>query len=176
LGIADAMARWDFQVINDEWHWLYYYENTGLGLDHYINEVKSRPYKVQMHFLPHDAAAKELQSGKSRQLFMEERGLATTVVDRHKVEDGIAAVRMIIPRSYYDEEGCKLGLNALRMYHAEYQEKNRVLSLKPKHDWSSHAADAKRTGVMGLDEYGLKVLKKSDWKKPVARESAGTYA
>jgi hypothetical protein len=33
-----------------------------------------------------------------------------------------------------------------------------------------------RCGIMGMDEYGAKVLKKSDWKKPVSRESAGTYA
>jgi len=176
LGMADAMARWDFQVINDEWHWLYYYENTGHGLDHYINEVKSRPYKVQTHFIPHDSAARELQTGKSRQLFMEERGLQTWIVDKHKIEDGINATRMILPRSYWDKEGCKLGLNSLRMYRSEYSEKNKVLSVKPKHDWASHACDAMRTGIMGVDEFGLKVLKKSDWKKPVSRESTGSYA
>jgi len=176
LGVADAMARWDFQVINDEWHWLYYYENTGLGLDHYINEVKSRPYKVSMHFIPHDAAAREQQTGKSRQLFMEERGFWTTVVDRHKIEDGISATRMILPRSYFNRDDTRLGLNALRMYKSEFHEKDRVLSVKPKHDWASHAADAMRCGVMGMDEYGAKVRKKSDWKKPVARESLGSYA
>jgi hypothetical protein len=61
------------------------------------------------------------------------------------------------------------------MYKSEYKEKDRVLSLKPKHDWASHAADALRTGIMGIDEFGLKVLKKSDWKTPVSRDSAGTY-
>lgn len=176
LGIADAMARWDFQVINDEWHWLYYYENTGLGLDHYINEVKSRPYKVQQHFIPHDSAARELQTGKSRQLFMEERGLLTYLVPKHSIEDGINATRMILPRSYFDTVGTKIGLNALSMYRADYKEKLRVLGTKPLHDWASHSADAIRTGVMGIDEWGLKILKKSDWKKPIARDCAGTYA
>lgn len=176
LGIADAMARWDFQVINDEWHWLYYYENTGLALSHYIDELKSRPYKVNTHLLPHDAAARELQTGKSRQQYMEERGLNTWIVERHKIEDGINAVRMILARSYFDEEGTKAGLNALRMYRSDYKEKLRVLSPKPVHDWASHAADSIRTGIMGLDELALKIMRKSDWKKPIARNSAGTYA
>lgn len=176
LGISDKMARWDFQLVNDEWHWLYYYENTGLGLDHYINECKSRPYPINAHLLPHDAAARELQTGKSRQLFMEERGLTTIIVPRSSIEDGINACRMIMPRSYFDAEGCKLGLNALRMYKSEYKEKLRVLNAKPVHDWASHSADAYRTGVMGIDELGIKIMKKSDWKKPIARSSAGTYA
>lgn len=175
LGIADAMSRWDFQIINDEWHWLYYYENTGLNISHYIDELKARPYKVDTHFLPHDAAARELQTGKSRQQFMEERGLKTVIVPRHSVEDGINAVRMILARSFFDEEGTKTGLNSLRMYRSDYKEKLRVLSAKPVHDWASHGADSFRTGVMGIDEIALKVLKRSDWSKPVHRQSAGTY-
>lgn len=175
LGIADAMSRWDFQVINDEWHWLYYYENSGMDIGHYINELKSRPYKVDLHFLPHDAAARELQTGKSRQQFMEERGLRTVIVPRHSIEDGINASRMIIARSYFDEDGTREGLNSLRMYKAEYKEKLRVLSSKPVHDWASHGADSFRTGVMGIDEIALKVLKRSDWTKPVSRASIGTY-
>ena len=175
LGIADAMSRWDFQIINDEWRWLYYYENTGFGIDHYINEVKSRPYLVDMHFLPHDAAARELQTGKSRQHFMEERGLRTHIVQRHSIEDGINAVRLMLERAYFDELGTKEGRNAIGMYKADYKDKLRVLTTKPVHDWASHAADSMRTGVMGIDEYALKVMKKSDWKKPIARAAAGTY-
>lgn len=175
LGIADAMARWDFQVINDEWRWLYYYENTGFGIDHYINEVKQRPYLVDMHFLPHDAAARELQTGKSRQQFMEERGLKTHIVQRHSIEDGINATRLVLERSYFDDSGTKDGRNAIGMYKADYKDKLRILTAKPVHDWASHAADSMRTGVMGIDEYALKVMKKSDWSKPVSRASAGTY-
>lgn len=176
LGISDAMALWTFQVIAGEWHFLKYYQNTGLGLDHYINYIKALPYRVDTHLLPHDAAARELQTGKSRQLFLEERGFLTKVVDKHKIEDGINAVRMILGRCYFDAEGCNLGLNSLRMYKAAYNEKNRVLSTKPVHDWASHAADAFRVGVMGIDEYHLRSFSKSDWKKPVARASEGTYA
>jgi hypothetical protein len=175
LGIADSMSRWDFQVVNDEYHWLYNYENSGADISHYINEVKSRPYQIDLHFLPHDAAARELQTGKSRQQFMEERGLRTVIVPRHSIEDGINACRMVLARSYFDEEGTKAGVNALGMYRAEYKEKLRVLGTKPVHDWASHAADSFRTGVMGIDEIALKVLKKSDWTKPVSRASAGTY-
>jgi hypothetical protein len=39
---------------------------------------------------------------------------------------------------------CHDGLEALRAYHAEYDERNKVFSDRPKHDWSSHSADGFR--------------------------------
>jgi dTDP-4-dehydrorhamnose 3,5-epimerase-like enzyme len=176
LGIADATALWVFQLINAEWHFIHYYEATGHALDHFVNYVKKLPYTVNIHLLPHDAEARELQSGKSRKDFLEDRGFFTEVVKRSPIEDGINAVRLMLSRAYFDEKGCVNGYSAVRMYKSEYSEKNRVLSQKPKHDWSSHAADALRTAVMGIEETRLWQNIKSDWKKPINRDSAGTFA
>ena len=35
---------------------------------------------------------------------------------------------------------------------------------KPKHDWSSHASDAFRYLMIGLDETGVS---RTDWNKPI---------
>ena len=152
LGIGDAMAIWLGQVIGREWHWIGYYENTGFGLDHYVDWIKALPYKVHTHYLPHDGEARELQTGKSRKQYLEERGFECVIVPRHNVDDGINAARMRFNRMWFDEANCGKGLDCLRMYRAEFDDKHQVLKSRPLHDWASHGADAFRCGVMGADE------------------------
>ena len=45
-------------------------------------------------------------------------------------------------KCWFDEKNCARLLECLAAYHYEYDEKNKLLRDKPKHDWSSHAADA----------------------------------
>ena len=152
LGIGDMMSLWFFQIIGKEWHFLRYYENNGFGLDHYVDYVKSLPYRVHEHLLPHDAEARELQTGNSRIQFLEGRGLSCRVVARHNVDDGINAVRVKFNRFHFDREGCARGLDCLRMYRSEFDDKHQILRPRPLHDWASHGADSFRTGIMGAEE------------------------
>lgn len=157
LGISDSMAIWIFQIVGKEWHWINYYENSGFALDHYVDWIKALPYTVHEHYLPHDGAARELQSGKSRVEFLEERGfvMGGTVngcVPRHEPMDGIDAGRTRFNRFWFDEKKCAQGIDCLRMYRSEYDDKNQVLRNRPLHDWASHGADAFRCGVMGAQE------------------------
>jgi len=152
LGIGDMMSIWVGQIVGKEWHWLHYYENNGFGLDHYVDYIKSLPYNVHHHYLPHDAEARELQTGKSRIQFLTGRGLKCSVVPRHEVDDGINAVRMTFNKMWFDKDGCAKGIDCLRMYRTEFDEKNQVLKSRPLHDWASHGADSMRCGVMGANE------------------------
>lgn len=152
LGIGDQMAIWIFQIVGKEYHFINYYENSGFGLDHYVDWIKNLPHSVHMNYLPHDAEARELQTGKSRIQFLEGRQLKCTVVPRHEVDDGINAVRTRFNRFYFDKKNCDRGIDCLRMYRSEFDEKHQVLKSRPLHDWASHAADAFRYGVMGASE------------------------
>lgn len=152
LGIGDMMSIWFGQIVGREWHWIKYYENNGFGLDHYVDYIKGLPFPVHMHYLPHDAEARELQTGKSRKQFLEGRGFKCTVLPRHEIDDGINAVRVIFNRMWFDRAGCERGLECLRMYRSEFDEKNQVLKPRPLHNFASHAADAFRCGVMGAKE------------------------
>lgn len=158
LGIGDMMSIWIFQVVGQEWHFLRYYENNGFGLDHYVDWIKGLPFRVDLHFVPHDGAARELQSGKSRIEFLEGRGFEMGGSDenqcvlRHNVEDGINAVRMRFNRFWFDAEHCAKGIDCLRMYRSEFDEKNQTLKPRPLHDWASHGADAMRCAVMGAQD------------------------
>ena len=60
------------------------------------------------------------------------------------MEDGIQAARMMFGRCWFDAQGCDPGLKALRRYQREKQQDERSFKKIPKHDWTSHYADAFR--------------------------------
>jgi hypothetical protein len=74
-----------------------------------------------------------------------------TLAPLHRIEDGINAVRMVIPRCWFDATKCARGIDALKLYRADYDTALRALRPQPIHDWTSHAADAFRYLAMTLD-------------------------
>lgn len=152
LGIRDATAIWFAQVVGREIHLIDYYEATGADLGHYVREIVNRPYIYAGHIVPHDAQARELGTGKSRLEVLESLGLkGLTIAPDHRVEDGINAVRTILPRCWFDAKKCARGIDALKLYRAEFDDKLQALKPRPVHDWTSHAADAMRYLAMTLD-------------------------
>jgi len=152
LGIRDATAIWFAQIVGREIHLVDYYEATGADLGHYVREIQSKPFLYAGHFVPHDAQAKELGTGKSRLEVLESLGLKNlTIAPMHRVEDGINAVRTIIPRCWFDARKCARGIDALKLYRSEYDDKLQALKPRPVHDWTSHASDAFRYLAMTID-------------------------
>jgi phage terminase large subunit len=95
----------------------------------------------------------ELGTGKSRLEVLANLGLKhITLAPLHRIEDGINAVRMLIPRCWFDQAKCARGLDALKLYRADYDDKLQALRPHPVHDWTSHAADSFRYLAMTLDE------------------------
>lgn len=150
LGIGDSTAIWFVQQVGREIHWIDFYEASGVGLDHYAKMLGEKPYVWGEHLVPHDAAARELGTGKTRVETLATLGLRVRVVGLNAVDDGINAVRNLMPRSWFDAQKCSAGLEALKNYRREWDERLDVFRPRPLHDWSSHAADAARTMAMGL--------------------------
>jgi phage terminase large subunit len=69
----------------------------------------------------------------------------------HRLEDGINAVRVFLPKCWFDAEKCARGIDALKLYRAEYDDKLQALRPRPVHDWTSHAADSFRYLALTLD-------------------------
>jgi phage terminase large subunit len=150
LGIGDSTSIWFIQV-GQEIHWIDFYESNGVGLEHYVRVLQTKPYIYGDHILPHDAEAKELGSGKSRTETLKGMGVQNVrVLPIHAVDDGINEVRLKLARSWFDAEKCRDGLEALRQYRREWDEKGETFRPRPYHDWASHAADAARYACMGL--------------------------
>lgn len=154
LGINDAMSIWCFQLNRGEPQLIRYIEGTGEGLAFYIKLLRDLANKGDWiygtHFAPHDIASTDLITGKTRLVSARELGIRFTQVPKGEVEDGIEAVRQLLPRCRFDEKNCYRGIEALKSYRKQWDEKLRVYRSKPLHDWASHPADAFRTLAMGL--------------------------
>ena len=145
IGMSDNTTIWFFQLLGQEVRLIDTYSNYSQGLAHYVKVLKDKPYVYGYHALPHDIQVRELSTGYSRLRTLRGLGLTNVrVIPKASIEDGINAVRQILPRCYFDSERCDDGVEALIHYHAEYSDKNKVLNRQPVHDWSSHYADAFR--------------------------------
>jgi phage terminase large subunit len=149
LGHSDATAIWFVQPHGQQFRILDYYENNGVGLEHYANEILTKPYKYSRHVLPHDAEAHELGTNLTRvetlRRLMPKHMMA--IAPRQSVDDGINASRELLPRCWFDKIKCNAGLKALAAYHEKIDDVRRV-GLGPLHDWASHGADAFRYGAL----------------------------
>lgn len=151
LGVGDATAIWLAQVVGREVRLVDYVENSGVGLEWYARALRERGHVYAPLVLPHDAMARELGTGKSRAEMLEALGFKVRIAPRLGVADGIEAVRRLLPRTWIDAGACGPGLKALGEYHERVDERRRV-GLGPRHDWSSHAADALRYLAVAVEE------------------------
>ena len=153
LGIGDSTSIWFAQLNGTAIQVIDFYEASGVGLDHYVRVLKEKPYLYYEHILPHDAAARDLSSGRSRVEILEGFGVRARILGQDNADDGIQAVRLALPRVWIDAEKCKDGLKALKHYRREWSEKRKAFNPRPLHDWASHAADAFRYLVVGIADY-----------------------
>ena len=152
LGIGDSTAIWLWQAVGSEVRVIDHIENHGQGLPWYVAELASRGHRYGFDYLPHDAKVRELGTGKTRVETLQGMGRKCRLVPAHKIMDGINAARLMIPRTWFDATKCRYGVEALRQYHAEYDDKTRAFKDAPRHDWTSHTADAFRYLAMAWRE------------------------
>jgi len=142
LGFDDATAIWFWQITGGEIRIIDYYENNGQNIEHYCDFLRSRQYNYGKHFVPHDASHKLLAAG-GRSIVQQAYayGVKMFVVSATSQQNGIEAARKTLERSYFDVKTTQ-GFNALKQYQFQYDEDKKIFRDKPRHDWTSHAADA----------------------------------
>lgn len=165
LGVSDSTAIWFVQRAGEWLHVIDYYEASGEGLGHYAKVIHAKPYIYTRHVAPHDIEARDWsqlsETAKSRKEVAASLGIRFEVTPQHGVADGINAVRMRLPRCRFDAAKCERGLEALRQYRVAWNDKMQVAKDHPLHDWTSHGADAFRTGIMGPSPAG------AEWARPI---------
>jgi len=153
LGFNDKTAVIFFQQVGHMVHIVDYYENNNEAFPHYAKVLKEKDYVYENHYGPHDLDHTEFSTGKTRKEVAYQMGIRFRVVPKISVEDGIHAVKMLLPRCLIDVDNCSKLINALRHYHRKYNDKERIYSAKPVHSWASHACDAMRYLSIGLNEH-----------------------
>jgi phage terminase large subunit len=144
LGFSDDTAIIWFQVSKSEVRVIDAYSTHGMPIAHYHEVLKAKSYKYgEWLYLPHDARAKSLQTGRSIEEQLRALGWKTRIVPQLGLIDGIQAARKTFPDLWIDES-CEELLEALAAYRREWDEIKKCFRDQPVHDWTSHYADAFR--------------------------------
>lgn len=145
LGVGDATAIWFSQTLRTgEVRLVDYYEASGEGFPHYAQLLQSKGYTYGQHWAPHDIQVRELASGRSRLETAASLGIKFQIAPNIGLEDGIHAVRLFLPKCWFDAERCKAGIEALSHYRRDYNSRINEFKATPVHDWASHGSDAFR--------------------------------
>ncbi len=148
LGYTDSTAFWFWQYRPDGIAIIRSHSAQSQPLQYYFDYLDHLGYEFETIWLPHDAKAKTLQTGRSTvEQFVEHfKGTPTKIdiVPSLKVQHGIDAARLILPSCYFDSKECSEGITALRGYRRKYDKIKKVFSDTPLHSWESDLADAFR--------------------------------
>ena len=150
LGFNDSTSIWWFQVVYGEIRVLDHHSSNGQAVPFYTGLLQQKEeefgYKYGYHYLPHDARAKTMASGGKSII----EQFATKIDIKHlkivpnlSLQDGIQATRLALTRCWFDNR-CEEGIECLRQYQREWDDDKKVFRDRPKHDWTSHSADAFR--------------------------------
>jgi len=146
LGMDDETAIWFTQTVGpNRCHVIDYLEDRGHGLDWYAEALRKKPYTYGRHFGPHDLKVRDYGTGNTRVQAAQRLGIHFEVMTKLAVEDGIDSVRRLLPVCVFDREHCSDGIDALKSYRREKDDKLGTFKSTPVHDWASHGADAFRT-------------------------------
>ena len=150
LGFNDSTSIWWFQVVYGEIRVLDHHVSNGQSIPFYTMLIQQKEdefgYKYGTHYLPHDARAKTLASGgKSiiEQISAKIDIKHLKIVPNLSIQDGIQATRLALTRTWFDNR-CEEGIECLRQYQREWNDDKKCFNDRPKHDWTSHSADAFR--------------------------------
>ena len=150
LGMNDMTAIWFRQTIGREFRYINYMQGNGLNIPEWVRRVRDTNYQLGRIVLPHDAAAREYSTGRTRQEAFRASGLITEIQDRQSLQDGIEAVRNHLPKCVFDAVKCADGILCLESYRKKWDDKNSTFMNTPVHDQYSHGADGFRYAA--LDE------------------------
>jgi len=164
LGMSDSTAIWFGQTVLGQYRFIDYYENSGEGLKHYANVLDEKSKKGRWvygrHVAPHDIKVRELGTGKTRLETAMQYGLRFRVAPKiESMNDGIEAVRNVLPNCWFDESSTIVdigrnrvaGLPSLDAYRKEWDEKGKRWKDRPMNNWAGHGAKAFETFAITCD-------------------------
>lgn len=146
LGWRDETAVICAQVVQGEFRIIDFIHDSGQTAHDMVRRLQAKPYIYGTDYLPHDASAKQIGSGRSYQEMLRTMGRRVQIVPRLSINDGINAARVMFDRTWIDQVKCADLIQSLRRYCYD------ISGLKPVpvHNDSSHAADAFRYMAISL--------------------------
>jgi hypothetical protein len=153
LGMRDDTCVWFFQANGPQIFVLDVRSTSGASLEWWRDEIarthERYNWKHGDDYVPHDAKVKELGTGRTRVETMKRLGLAPLLVPDHSVQDGINAVRRLLPICVFHPRCEDVGIAALEQYKREWDDDKKAFRQAARHDWCSDRADSFRYLAMG---------------------------
>jgi phage terminase large subunit len=128
-----------------------YIEDSHRTLQDYAAQLNDMRLNWGSDWLPHDAKAKNVQTGKSPEEMLMKLRPSIRAVPNLDMESGIKAARLLFAKAYFDQDKATRLLECLKRYrrviHATTNEPG-----APMHDEYSHGADAWRYLAIVVDQ------------------------
>jgi phage terminase large subunit len=157
----DGTAIWFVQAVRNEVRVIDYFDSYQSDLPSDLAKLRAKGYNYDTLWLPHDGDYKDYKTGKTPKEIASSLGFSVDIVDRIDKGSQIRAARALFNRCWFDAEKCRRGIDALASWHFGWDEKLRILSTNPVHDWASHGGDA-------FCQIALKHEDQAEWRKPDA--------
>jgi hypothetical protein len=156
LGMNDVTSIWFVQKHGMRYQIIRYMEAPDTSIPEWVRKIRELKYNITATYLPHDAQARDLSTGKSREeMFRSLIGNSVRIVPRNDKLDAIQAARVVFSRCWFDRENCSVGIKALMEYQRRWDEKTKQFSPKPLHNSASNGADAFQQFALGVrDDQG----------------------
>jgi hypothetical protein len=97
IGVGDSTVIWFYQFVGHKIRIINVLEGSGVGLEWYAKKLLAMDYVYGDTIWPYDGAVQEWGSGKSRVETAAGYGLKPRVLEADRVDDGIQAVRQMLP-------------------------------------------------------------------------------
>ncbi|MGH8081880.1 MAG: DNA packaging protein [Lysobacter sp.] len=165
IGHSDTTAIWFMQENGPWFDFIDYYEMSHQQVAHFAKVLKLREYVYGKHYWPHDGDNTDWSAGEGKTRCEIAEGLGIKpieIVERiQDITEGIDMVRQVLHRCRFHKTRCgppaagkkgreRGGIEALRHYSKDFNEKLQVFSDHPRHDWASNGADAFRQFAQGF--------------------------
>lgn len=160
LGFTDATVCIWFQVTKMGIHIVAAEATTGTDIFYHIEKLHQFDGELGEIWLPHDARAKNLQTGKSIMEQFLASGVRPNIVPSHKVRDGISAARKTFPTVKIQANTTGDLVEALKAYRRQWNDNLLMFSETPLHDWASDWADCFRYMCLAANPDAVKASSK----------------
>lgn len=157
IGAGDGTAIWLMQLVGVTHRFPLFIEGWGEGYAHYVRRLRETGQVFGRHYLPHDADHQRQDYNRvasPRQMLQEAApDWSFQIVQRTQtLQHGIDLLRTKFQEAWFDEEGCREGLEHLELYHKKWNARLGLWSDEPeKLDGHSEASDALRQWAQGFD-------------------------
>jgi phage terminase large subunit len=141
-------AIWLCQQFPFETRMLEYCEYEAASLADIVRDLQGKGYLYGCHWLPHDARAPQLSTGRTIEEQLRSAGYKVQVVPRVSVSARLNMLRLAFPQLWFDGDKCADGLQRIRHYRWSPEGTLGIEHREPLHDVNSHGVDALSYGAV----------------------------